>query len=649
MRVGINAFTLRRNGGGARFVFFGLLKYLLREDSDNKYIIFIHNAGLRLVHQFLYEEFDSSKNIYSRVEVKTIYSLNEVYKWCDEIDIYFCPLNNIQPRPTSLPIVAILHDILEHHYPQYFETTDLAGRMEDYPDIAFSATLLIAISEFCKQSFVSKLGIKEEKIRVCYNAPQAALVDCFPHDMGLWHRSNLPSKFLYYPSNTYHHKDHKCLLDAMLYLRENDGIDLNIVFTGFELPYGYQLQNEICRRGLKEHCFTFSDLKPKEIRYLYKHALAIVFPSRFEGFGMPVVEAMRLKTPVICSKIPSLLEVTGGNAHFFEPGNIGQICSSIKGVYNEMKGDVTTLDNAYKYSQRFTWEKSAVQMLSVFEEAINKFGSDIEKKCRDKGLFPKIGVVINFNNSELYVSETLHSVLACGYPNLEIILKTEVGESAEFNELINQLDVKIWKDGSTHNLLAMIELAEIYDIDLLYEIRNGASIEKTVIKSILWAYFEYPKSIMYLAEVLQSNNGEIHNCRLSKTGNGHWKMRGWLHPEMIILNAKNIISLKPKEKKKWNDWSIDWRHNFLCELHMRGDVCIVKRTLATTPNTENNLFEKIKQHRISANLYYRIIDNNLKFDSTIILVEPMLRLLAKFLPATMRSKGKKIWIHLKNS
>src|SRR5687768_384759 len=178
MRIGINAFPLRRDGGGARYAFAGLLSALLKLGGEHHYLIFVHLEGLQLVYQILkgLGETMGGTGPDPRFRVINVVDEGQIFAHRYDFDLYFGPLNNLSPRLYDRPTVAILHDIQEQYYPEYFSKSDLIARQEVYPDICRAATTLVAISGFCKQSFVEKFGIDPSKIDVVYNAPQAELV-----------------------------------------------------------------------------------------------------------------------------------------------------------------------------------------------------------------------------------------------------------------------------------------------------------------------------------------------------------------------------------------------------------------------------------------------------------------------------------------
>src|SRR6185437_14073552 len=147
MRIGVNAFPLRADGGGARYVFAGLLSALLKLDRTHHYLIFAHVEALPLIDQILKSHRDVSEaGPFSRVKVVHIADEGQIYAYRYDFDLLFGPLNNLNPRLYDRPSVAILHDIQEQYFPEYFSKSDLVARQEVYPEICRSATTVVAIS-----------------------------------------------------------------------------------------------------------------------------------------------------------------------------------------------------------------------------------------------------------------------------------------------------------------------------------------------------------------------------------------------------------------------------------------------------------------------------------------------------------------------
>src|ERR1700684_2640714 len=153
MRIGVNAFPLRADGGGSRYVFAGLLSALLKLDGTHHYLIFAHLEALRIVYQVLKAHGETLGGTGPDPRVKVIHIADEgqIYGHRYDFDLLFGPLNNLNPRLYDRPSVAILHDIQEQYFPEYFSKSDLVARQEVYPEICRSATTVVAISQFCKQ------------------------------------------------------------------------------------------------------------------------------------------------------------------------------------------------------------------------------------------------------------------------------------------------------------------------------------------------------------------------------------------------------------------------------------------------------------------------------------------------------------------
>src|SRR6185437_13864483 len=240
-------------------------------------------------------------------------------------------------------------------------------RREVYPEICHSATILVAISEFCKRSFIEKFDVDPRKIEVVHNAPQPELIDGEPAE-GVWTKEALPENYFFYPANCYKHKNHQLLLDAIEQMRAQRDV-LPVVFSGFELPGGYPLRKEIAARGLEEICRVYTDLPADEMRYLYRHAQAVVLPTTFEGFCMPAIEAMACGVPVVCSELPVLREILGDNALYFDPQNVEQLVSQIRRIQNEPTLQEKMIAAGPGIAANYNWDNSAKRILEIFREA----------------------------------------------------------------------------------------------------------------------------------------------------------------------------------------------------------------------------------------------------------------------------------------
>ena len=106
----------------------------------------------------------------------------------------------------------------------------------------------------------------------------------------------------------------------------------------------------------------------EDLRLLYKKARVFVFPSLFEGFGLPVLEAMACKCPVICSDIPPLREISNGNAFYFNPNSLADLIDKIEHIFDENFDRKCFIEKAYKNSKTYNWDKVAKKTAKLYGE-----------------------------------------------------------------------------------------------------------------------------------------------------------------------------------------------------------------------------------------------------------------------------------------
>jgi glycosyltransferase involved in cell wall biosynthesis len=178
----------------------------------------------------------------------------------------------------------------------------------------------------------------------------------------------LGTGFLYYPANTWPHKEHLLLFRALGKLRDAGRL-YNLVLTGSGDYERARVEGNIRKLGLQLHVRLLGTVDPPVVRALYQLSGALVFPSRFEGFGMPLVEAMRSGTPVLCSDSTSLPEVGGDAVRYFATGDLEQL---VEGLEQIMEDNQLRQDLIRRGTQRaglFSWEETARATAQAFRWA----------------------------------------------------------------------------------------------------------------------------------------------------------------------------------------------------------------------------------------------------------------------------------------
>jgi glycosyltransferase involved in cell wall biosynthesis len=262
----------------------------------------------------------------------------------DSLDAIHFPLSVMLPPVKRPPAVTSVLDVQHEVYPKFFSKPELAYRKLVYGWTVKHSQLVVTISEHAKQALVERLGLAEEKVRVIYLA-----VDHERFVPGTAPRED----HLLYPANPWPHKNHTRLFEAFAQVRARRP-ELRLVLTGSghadALPAGVENAGRV---------------PLDELVSLYQRAACVVFPSLYEGFGQPPLEALACATPVACSDIPPLREVCGDAAVYFDPTDPDAIAAGIEAALDRS----SELGPAGPpRAAQFTWSKNAREHEAVYRE-----------------------------------------------------------------------------------------------------------------------------------------------------------------------------------------------------------------------------------------------------------------------------------------
>jgi glycosyltransferase involved in cell wall biosynthesis len=270
----------------------------------------------------------------------------------------------------SVPAVLTMHDLQHRHFPQFFSKSHLAWREEAYPAAMAHAAVVIADSEFVRDDIIRQYGVPAGKVVAIPLASSLGLQPPPTREFveALRGRWALPEAFALYPAMTNEHKNHVRLLEAVARLRDK-GRPLHLVCPGKQAHVWPAIQRRLGELRLEEHVRFTGFIAPQELLALYRLAQFVVFPSLFEGAGLPVLEAMEQGVPVTCSEIPPLREYAGDTALYFDPARV----DAIEGALERMSGDpalrTNLRDAAQRRAQLFTPQEMARRHHAVYRRA----------------------------------------------------------------------------------------------------------------------------------------------------------------------------------------------------------------------------------------------------------------------------------------
>ncbi len=243
------------------------------------------------------------------------------------------PAHDPDPRIRSRPVVSSILDVQHEYHPEFFSRAERAYRRLAYGEAARRSQLVVTLSEHAAATIADRLDVPQERIR--------AIPLGIDHD--LFCTGDEPREpFLLYPAREWPHKNHAVLFDAFAELRRRHP-ELELVLTAYAgpVPEGVRSLGRVSREELARLCRTAS---------------ALVFPSLFEGFGQPPLEAMACGCPVACSNAASLPEVVADAARLFDPTSAEELIAAVEGVLADPEPWVR---RGLARAAEFTWERTA--------------------------------------------------------------------------------------------------------------------------------------------------------------------------------------------------------------------------------------------------------------------------------------------------
>jgi glycosyltransferase involved in cell wall biosynthesis len=361
MRVGVNVFHLGPGIGGLRQYFLSLLPALLDAEPRNHYLLFHSAAGSA----------ETEALVGPRVHRVLVSRAREVRGCLERLDLYFCPFGILDPRPLPLPSVVTLVDVQEKYLPGFFSGAELWNRALHYEASTHQADAVVTISEFSRASIALKHRLPEERIHVAPLCASPELLSAGEPDPSF--AAELPSGFVFYPANPWRHKNHELLLRAIRLLRDERGLVVPLVLTGFEQPNGFPLAQSVRELGLAAQTKFLGFVSLAELKHLYRHAGVLCFPSRFEGFGLPLVEAMALGCPVAAADATSIPEVVGDASLLFDPSDMRGCADALARILEDGALREALVAAGLQRARLFQPARMAAAHLEAFEAARCRF------------------------------------------------------------------------------------------------------------------------------------------------------------------------------------------------------------------------------------------------------------------------------------
>ncbi len=276
--------------------------------------------------------------------------------------------NNVAPLWTPCPSVVTIHDMTLWLYPEHHYAKRLLAMRPIIPLAVRRAAAIIAVSESAKHDIVRLLGVPAEKVHVVHEAAAS----CFrplspgPTQAALRQKYSLTERFVLTVGTLEPRKNLVRLLEAFAQLRMRGGLSHTLVFVGGRGWKDGPVFEAVERLDLGHLVRFLGHVPTADLVGLYNLAEALAFPSLYEGFGLPAVEAMACGTPVLTSSCGSLAEVAGSAAQFIDPLEVESIAEGLHRVLNDAAWREDLRAKGLAQASRFSWTRAAAETLGVY-------------------------------------------------------------------------------------------------------------------------------------------------------------------------------------------------------------------------------------------------------------------------------------------
>ncbi len=382
MKIGIDIRSLldKRNSGVPEYGL-RLLKAMFEIDRDNEYILF-YNSWRDLKNRVPDWRFDNVKIIKTNYPNKFFsYILQKIFKWPKldrllQVDVFFMPHINFFALSDQVEKIITIHDLSFVFYPDFFsKRKNIWHRALSLQKNLLKFDKIIAVSENTKQDLIEYIGVQPEKIKVIRSGISAEFKKIASHEPTLRtvkEKYTLPDNFILYLGTIEPRKNIDGLIKAYeLLLSNNPHLEnVELVLAG---AYGWKYKKilKIWQRSSYRPKIKFIGyVKAVEKVYLYNLAKLFVYPSFYEGFGFPPLEAMASGTPVVFGANSALAEISADAGVLINPYNINSITQAMREVLDDQALRQQLIQAGQQTAQDYDWAKTARETIKLCSQSV---------------------------------------------------------------------------------------------------------------------------------------------------------------------------------------------------------------------------------------------------------------------------------------
>lgn len=368
MKIGFDGKRVYKNqtglGNYCRTLFNNLVEYF----PENEFLLFAHKEDAKnsVFNRFQY----TTKTFFEAKENAKLWRTKGITKdlIANKIDIYHGLSQEIPlGLPKSIKSVVTIHDLIFLRKPKYYSFIDRYIYKVKVKKACKQADVIIAISEQTKNDLIELLNIPEEKIKIVYQTYSKEYETLFTFEMKEeWrNKMHLPDQYLLFVGNGNKRKRLDLVLEA-LNSKELEEIPLVIVGNkNLKKARKWIFKNKMNRR-----VFFLENIRTYDLPIIYAMAKGLIYPSEYEGFGLPILEAQKIGIPVIANKNSAIQEVAGEGCFFFDQFTKEEIASCIKSMYNKDEDLNIRAEINTNFIKKFEPLQSAKQIYEIYTSVL---------------------------------------------------------------------------------------------------------------------------------------------------------------------------------------------------------------------------------------------------------------------------------------
>lgn len=364
LKILIDASAILNFKSGYGRYFKHLLLGFNKYKDDNLKIILLLNKNAKKIDFSLYDYEVMTVNLSQKFLLYRYQILKDLIEISKKVDIWHNitsapPLRHIESR-----IVLTVHDLAYLCYPEAYTFPSLFYWKYIYPLGLKKADSIIAVSKNTKNDLVKYYNISEEKISVIYNAVFLE-EDCTFNVPNL--PIELPHKYILYVGAINPRKNIIRLIEAFYLLKTREKKMHKLLLVGSFLWNSIDLNRYLYRYNLVNDVVIINDIEDKHLPFIYRNADVFVYPSLYEGFGYPPLEAMLYKVPVISSKAPPMPEILGEAAIYFDPYDSEDLYKKMCYVLDNYNERYNFIDKGLKRASEFSLEIMIQKLIELYK------------------------------------------------------------------------------------------------------------------------------------------------------------------------------------------------------------------------------------------------------------------------------------------